>query len=786
MRALSIKLWRDLWLQKGQAAAIAAVIGAGVMILVLGATSLAAVRDSQQRFYQDYHFADVFVDLKRAPDHVAERLRAITGVQQVEARVQAPVRLEVEGFDDPVRGLLVSIPDGRQPLVNRLHLREGSLPEPGRADQVLLNEPFAEAHGLRAGDRLKAIINGRLETLSVSGIALSPEFIYQVGPADILPDYERFGVLWMNRRALARAYDMDGAFNHVGLTLQAGAQPQAVIGAVDAALARYGGIGAHDRDDQTSHFFVTENQQRMGVLATVLPVIFLGVAAFLINVLMGRIIRTQRQQIAVLKAFGYGNAEVAGHYLAYAGLIALLGSAFGIALGAWAAGWLAGIYAEYFRFPTWQFRLEPRVLALGIGVAAGAALIGAWRAVARALAEQPAEAMRPPMPESFRRGWLERSHLDRLIDQPTRIILRNLGRHRFKASMSALGIGLSCGLVLLGSYQFGSVNHMMDIQYGKVLLMDVHASFTDPTPARAVAELNALPGVVLVEAYRAVPVRLRVGSREHRTSLRGLEPTPRLNQLLDAAYRPQTLPDDGLAMTRWLAEDLGLRPGDLVEIEVMEGHRRVLDVPLVQLVDEPFGAGAYMERRALNRLLREGPAISGVWLLTDRALEAELFDRLWEHPRVASIGLIAQAEQNIRDYLNETFLGFMGILLLLAATVAFAVVYNNARIAFAERERELASLRVLGYTRAEVAWILIGEMVVLVALAIPIGWLVGTGLAWAANRAMASEMFRLPFVLSPGIYAFSALAVIVAAAASVWLIGRRLNRLDMVSALKTE
>ena len=786
MRALTAKLWRDLWLQKGQAAAIALVIGAGVMILVLGATSLEAVSGSQQRFYQNYHFAQVFVDLKRAPDHVAERLRAIAGVQQVETRVQAPVRLEVEGFDDPVRGLLVSIPDGRQPLVNRLHLREGSLPEPGRADQVLLNEPFAQAHGLRAGDRLKAIINGRLESLSVAGVALSPEFIYQVGPADLMPDYERFGVLWMNRRALARAHDMDGAFNHVGLTLQAGAEQAAVVEAVDGVLALYGGTGAYGRDDQTSHFFVTENQGRMRVLATVLPVIFLSVAAFLISVLMGRIIRTQRQQIAVLKAFGYSNAQIAGHYLAYAGLIALAGSAFGLLLGAWAAGGLAGVYAEYFRFPEWHFRLQPRVLALGVGVAAGAALLGAGRAVARALAEQPAEAMRPPMPESFKRGWLERTHLARLLDQPTRIILRNLGRHRFKAAVSALGIGLSCALVLLGSYQFGSVSHMMDVQYGKVLLMDVHVSFTDPTPERALAELRALPGVRQVEAYRAVPVRLRAGHREHRTSLRGLEPTPRLNQLLDAAYRPQSLPEEGLAMTSWLAEDLGLTPGQSVEVEIMEGHRRVLEIPLVQLVDEPFGTGVYMERRALNRALREGPAISGVWLLTDRALEAELFDRLWEHPRIASIGLIAQAEQNIRDYLGETFLAFMGVLLLLAATVAFAVVYNNARIAFAERERELASLRVLGYTRAEVGWILAGEMVVLVALAIPIGWAVGTGLAWLANQALAGEMFRLPFVLSPGIYAFSALAVMLAALASMGLIARRLNRLDMVSALKTE
>lgn len=786
IRTLNRKLLRDLAVMKGQAAAIAALIAAGVMILVLGATSMDAVRWSQERFYRDYRFAEVFVELKRAPELVADRLRDIPGVQQVETRVRAPVRLEVAGFDDPVRGMLLSVPDGRQPLINRLHLREGSLPESGRTDQVVLNEPFAEAHDLRPGDRLHAIIRGRLETLIVSGIALSPEYIYQVGPADLLPDYERFGVLWMNRRALGRAFDMDGAFNSVALTLQAGTMPEEIFGAVDAVLETYGGNGAYGRDDQTSHFFVTENQQRMAALATVLPAIFLGVAAFLINVLMGRIVHTQRQQVAVLKALGYGNREIALHYALFAGLIALAGALAGIALGAWAAGGLAGLYAEYFRFPEWSFRLQPRILALGVAIAVGAALLGAWRAVKRAVSEPPAEAMRPPVPESFHRGWLDRGWPGRRLDQSTRIILRNIGRHRFKASMSVLGIGLSGALVLLGSYQFGSVNHMMDVQYGKVLLMDVHLTFTDPTPARAVAELGALPGVRYVEAYRSVPARLRHGIREHRTSIRGLDPTPRLNQLLDEHYRPQTLPPEGLVLTRWLAESLDLRPGDPVEVEIMEGHRRRLMVPLAGIVDEPIGTSAYMERMALNRLLREGPAISGVWLLTDPAFETELFRHLWERPRVASVGLISHAEANIREYLEDTFLVFMGILLLMAATVAFSVVYNNARIAFAERARELASLRVLGYTRLEVGWILIGESAILTLLAIPLGWLVGTGLAWGANQAMATEMFRLPFVLSPRVYAFSAAAVILATGISAWLMVRRLNRLDMVSALKTE
>jgi len=784
--ALNRKLIRDLLRLKGQVAAIAVVIAAGIMVLIIGVTTLDSVSLSQERFYQSHHFAHIFADLKRAPEVVSQRLEKIPGVNQAETRVKAPVRLEVPDFDDPVRGLLLSIPDGQQPLVNRLYIREGSLPESGQANQVAVSEPFAEAHNLQPGHRLTAIIKGRLETLIISGIVLSPEFIYQVGPADLLPDYERYGVLWMNRRALEQAYDMDGAFNNVVLTLQAGANEEAVIDALDEIFGRYGSVGAYGREDQSSHFFISEELSQMRVMATVLPAVFLGVAAFLLNVLMARIVRTQRQQVAILKAFGYGNLEIGSHYALFTGAIVMVGTVFGVGLGAWASDSLAALYAEYFRFPELSFRLQPRFIGLAVMIAGAASMLGTFRAVRSATIQQPAEAMRPPAPERFTHGWIERSVLGRLLDQPTRIILRNLSRHRTKAVFSVIGIGLSASLLLLGSYQFASVNYMMEIQYVKVLQMDLHLTFTEPTPERAAAELRVQPGVHYVETYRSVPVRLSKDRREYRTSILGLEREPKLRHILDENYQPVSVIPEGLLLTRYLADYLGVRPGDRLDVEIMEGHRRKLSLELASTVDEPIGVSAYMDRRALNQLMREGPAITGAWLLTDRSLEEELFDRLWEMPRIAGIGLINEAERNLRDYLDDTILIFMGILLLLACSIAFAVIYNNARIAFAERSRELATLRVLGFRRAEVGWILIGEIAILTLLAIPLGWLVGTGFALLVNHAMSSDMFRLPFVVGPQIYAFSAAGVLVASAMSVLLIARRINKIDMVTSLKTE
>lgn len=785
MRTIHHKLLRDIWHLKGQVAAIGVVIAAGVMMLIVSVTSLDAVRVSQARFYDSHQFADLFVALVRAPERMAERLREQPGINQLQSRVQAPVRLDVADYPDPVRGVVLSIPDGRQPLLNRLFLRSGSLPDSGRSDQVLVSEPFAEAHGLEIGDRLVATIYGRLETLTISGVALSPEFVYQIGPADIMPDHERYAVLWMNRTALGHALGMDGAFNGLLVTLQAGADARMVIDALDALLARYGSAGAYARDDQVSHRFLSEEIAQLQVMAVVLPAIFLGVAAFLLSVLMARIVRTQRQQIAVLKAFGYRNSEIALHYGLFTGLVVALGALAGVLAGAWAADAMAGLYAQYFRFPEMYSRLQPRVVALAVLIAGTAAFAGTYRSVYAAVRLAPAEAMRPPAPERFRRGWLEGSALGRRLYQPTRIILRNLSRHRLKALFSVLGIGLSGALLVLGSNQFSAIDQMLDQQYRQVMRMDLQLSYTDPTPERAAAELRAEPGVYHVESFRSVPVRLTNGRREYRTSIQGLEAEPQLRRLVDRQGRPLVLPPEGLVMTGYLARHLGVAAGDTLQVEVMEGHRRVVRAALAGIVDEPIGVGAYMDRRALNRLLREGPAVSGAWLLIDRDAQETLFARLWELPRVAGISLIRDAERNLRGYIEDTVLGFMMVLLGLAGSIAFAVSYNNARISFAERARELATLRVMGFTGGEVAWILLGEIALLTLLAIPLGWALGTGLSYLLVQSLSIDLYRIPFVVSSRTFAFSAAGVLLAAALSVVLIAVRLRRLDMVSALKT-
>ena len=784
MLTLDRKLLRDLWRLKGQALAIAVVIASGVMTLILSVTTLEALSGSRDRFYASHHFAEVFVDVKRAPRGLTPQLQAIEGVNRIEPRVRAAVRLAVPDFDDPIRGTLLSIPDGRQPTLNRLHLVAGSLPEAGRDDQVVVSDAFAEAHGLAPGDALAAIIDGRHTRLRLAGIALSPEFLYQAAPTDLMPDYRRYAVLWMNERALASAYGMRGAFNHLSLTLQAGADQKRVIDALDLVLARYGGTGATTRHDQQSHRFIEEELAQQHIQATVLPAIFLSVSAFLLNVVMGRIIQTQREPLAVLKAFGYRDGELARHYALLAGAIALVGWALGVALGAWAASGLAGVYRDYFRFPEMVFRVPAWALALSLLVVVLAALVGTWRAVWRAVSRPPAESMRPPAPARFRRSWLERALPDALLGHEGRIILRHLARHPAKAGFSVAGIALSAGLLMMGAYQLDAVEAMIDQQYRQVLRMDVELTFSEATPARAAGELRHQPGVLSVETWRRVPVTLTHEHREYRTSLLGMAPEPALRQVLDGQGRPQRLPASGVMLTRHLAGELDARIGDTLEVAIMEGQRRRVSLPLTALVDEPLGVGAYMTREHLNALMREGPAISGAWLLVDPDRSDALNAALWEMPGVASIGLLAEAERGIRDYLDETILLVALVFVAIATSISFGVVYNNARIAFAERARELATLRVLGYTRGEVARILLGEIALLTLAAIPLGWIIGSVFSRLLNQAFSGDLFRIPWVLTPQAFGIAAAGVIAASLLVGLLVVRRLGRLDMIRVLK--
>lgn len=786
MKAIDRKLWRELWAMRMQALAIALVIVSGVAIFIMSLSTLASLYQTREAYYRSQHFAEVFADLKRAPLGLAERIAAIPGVDKVAPRVVAYVNLEVAGFADPVSAHLVSLQGEGAGLLNRVYLRTGRLPEAGRDDEVLLSREFAAAHGLAPGDKLSATINGRRKRLTIVGLALSPEYIYQIAPGAMFPDYARYGVLWMARKPLATAYDMDGAFNNVSLTLQRGANVDDVVDRLDALLAAYGGAGAVGREDQPSHRFLSEELKQQETVATVFPVIFFGVAAFLLNVVISRLISLEREQIASLKAFGYSNLAVGLHYAKLVLMIVSLGVVGGIGVGILLGRGMSSIYMDFYSFPFMIYVLEPWMVAAAALISMGVALLGTLHAVRKAATLPPAQGMRPELPAAYRATLIERLGLQRWFSQPTRMVLRHIERRPLKSLLTSLGIAMACGIIMLSGFQQGAIDYMVKVQYGMSQHADLTAIFTEPSSARSLYSLRGLEGVRHAEGFRAVPVRLRFEHRSYRTNLQGVEPDGSLMRLLDGELRPIPLPEHGVVLTDYLAELLHVAPGESLSVEVLEGERRSVQLPVVGVAREYLGVNAYMQRRALNRLLDEADAISGAYLATDPALRQGVYAELKEMPRVAGVVEQASAIQSFYDTMAEVVLFYSFISTLLGASIAFGVVYNSMRITLSERNRELASLRVLGFERGEVAYILLGELTLLTLAAIPLGLLIGYGLCAFLAFQFDTDLYRIPLVLEHHVYAFAALVVILSATVSGLMIWRNLGRLDMVAVLKSK
>jgi putative ABC transport system permease protein len=786
MKALDKKLWRDLWAMRMQAIAIAAVIVGGVGIFIMSLSTLDSLFQTRQSYYRDHHFAQVFASLKRAPLSLVQRIQAIPGVDKVEARVVAYVNLDVAGYGEPVSGHLLSLPDDSRGLLNQIYLRGGRLFEPGRDSEILLSEEFANAHGLRPGDSLHATINGRRKRLTVVGLALSPEYIYQIAPGAMFPDIHRYGVLWMARQPLATAYDMDGSFNNVALTLAKGGNAQDVIDRLDELLKSYGGIGAYARKDQLSNRFLTEELKQQKTIATVFPIIFFGVAAFLLNVVTSRLISLEREQIAGLKAFGYSNFAVGLHYIKLVLLIVTLGVIAGIGVGIWMGKGMSNIYMEIYSLPYMTYVLKPQVIVLAALISMTVAVLGTLYAVYHAARLPPAQAMHAEPPSLYHITALERLGIQRWFSQPSRMILRHIERRPLKSFLTTLGISMACGTMMVGGFQEGAINRMVEVQFGLSQREDLMAIYTEPTALRSLYSLQGLQGVEHAEGIRSVPAQLRFEHRSYRTSVEGIAPRGELTRLLDTQLEVIDLPQHGVILTDYLAEMLHIRAGDMLTIEVLEGSRPIVEIPVVGTARQYMGVNAYMQRQALNELLNEGNVISGALMKVDDRYRPQVYRELKGMPRVAGVVEKTAAVKSFYETMAETILFFTFITTLLGGTIAFGVVYNSLRIALSERNRELASLRVLGFERSEVAYILLGELGLLTVVAIPLGMLFGYGLCAYMAYAFDTDLYRIPLMLGLNVYAFAALVVIISFVISAIMIWRNLAHLDLVAVLKTK
>ena len=781
---LDRKLLRDLNRLKGQAVAVSLVMACGLAMMIMARSLITSLDGTREAYYQSNHFADVFASLKRAPNQLATRLAGLPGVAGVQTDIAVPVTLDLPELDEPASGLVRSLPDFGGVELNRLFLRRGRWLAPGARGEVLVGEAFAEANHLGPGQALTMLLHGRRQTFLIAGIVLSPEYIFESRPGAALPDSRTYGIFWMPYKEVSTAYDLYGAFNHVSLTLAPGADPGPVITAVDELLRPYGGFGAYGRKDHPSHIRVSDEIRVLRVLSVGFPAIFLTVAAFMTNAVLSRLLALQREQIAILKAFGFTNGQIVAHYLKFAAVMVVSGTVLGTLGGIGLGLKLVKMYELFFRFPDLAFQLDRAAVALALGVGLGAIIAGVLGAVRKAARLPPAEAMRPEPPANFRPSLIERAGLGRLFSHSFRIALRNLERRPVQALFTVAGLALGTALLILPNTFKAGIARILDFQWDVVQRQDLTLSLTEPSSVSIIHELEHLPGVLTVEPGRTAAVRLHFQGRSRQIGIRSLNLGGRHNRTVDPQLHEVPPQTDGLTLSAKLAEVLGARLGDTLIVEALEGRRVRKAVLLTALADDFTGIAAYMEWHALNRLLGEGDIVSSASLTLDTARRNEFLHALKGIPRIDAVAV----KDSMRRSFRETTAQSMGLLqtiyLTFAVIVAFGVIYNNARISLAERARELATLRVIGLTLGEVGAVIVFELGVLALIALPFGLLLGTGIATTIIRSVNTETVRIPLVFTSYTYTFAVLVVAAASVFSAFVVLRKLKHLDLIGALK--
>ncbi|KAA5547080.1 FtsX-like permease family protein [Roseiconus nitratireducens] len=774
------RMWR-------QGLAIPLLLACGIALFVMSNSSVRSVENTRNRYYQQYRFADVFAGLVRAPQSLGNRIAEIPGVQRAQTRIVRDVLLDIDDMVEPASCRLVSIETDDPSPMNAVYLTRGSFPRDPDRSEVILSELFAEAHQLLPGDTIDCIMGGRKQTLRIVGVGLSPEYVYVVQPGLMLTDNRRYGVAWMPRRQMEAAFNMEGAFNYVSIQLQPHANTEEVIARLDRLTKPFGGTGAYAREDQESHLRVADEMSQMKTMAFVMPTIFLAVSGFLFNIVFTRLINQQTEQIATLRAFGYRPSEVGWHYVKMVLLLVGIGSAIGCLAGMRMSWWLTDAYIRFFRFPTIDYEFATRYAVIAILSAAAAAIAGTFAAIRKAVSLQPAVAMRPPAPRDYHGLWAERTGLSRWLSPVARMVVRRLETNRLSTTLSVLGMALGVAIVVLGSFFEDTIDYVVSFQFDKSQRQDVNLTFVETLSPSAVHDMQHLPGVSQVQPYRSAPVKLRHGRRTERLALMGLDEVPQLYRILDDQEKQVTFPvREGLTLSEKLAETLDVRTGDRVTVEVLDRRQFVKEMLVAKVFPNFSGPAAYLNRQQLHQLLQEGEQYSGAFLSVDPARLDQLYEEVKQTPTIAGVTDQSAARAAFDEAISESTSIMRVVYAVFSIGIALGVMYNCAIIILAERARDLATLRVMGFRRREVSMVLLSELAVITLLSLPIGLPIGYAFAYLTTVALDTDTQRFPLVIQPSTYAYATVIIVAGASLSALYVRRMLNSLDLVSVLKVK
>ncbi len=791
VNVLDRKLLRDLYRSKSLLVAITLIITVGVMCFVTMQTSYHNLTSAKSRYYQQCRMADFWIEAKKIPLADIDDIRQLPGVAQVDTRVQFYATVDIEASVKPINGLVASLPNSRTTLINDILIQQGDYFSKQRENEVIVSDKFARQHRLFPGSRIHLLLNNRRQELIVAGTAISSEFTYLLGPGALLPDPESFGVFYVKRSYAEDIFDFEGGANLITGRFSPNLKQNSAVllEQMEDRLDDYGIFSTYELSEQASNQFLTNEIDGLKSFASVMPTIFLLVAALILNVMLSRLVRQQRTTIGTLKAIGYSDGTIFIHFLKLGFVVGVVGSVVGSVSGFYLAAAMTVVYEQYFEFPDLcnEFHFETHLI--GLIASLTCALSGSFFAARSALRLVPAEAMRPAPPQSGRAILLERiTWFWQHLSSAWRSTLRGLSRHWMRTSVAIFAAAMGSALLVTGFMMIAAQNFLIDFQFHRVSRSDVDLTFGDEISQDSLSELKRLSGVDRVEPLLSVSCTLVNGPYRKKIAIQGVSPDATLSVPRDPRGEPIGIPESGLVLDQRIAATLQVLPGDELMFTPVSGEKLTQVVRVAKLTDSFLGLSANADIGYVSRLIGESDIMNGAQLAVDStpAHRVELYRQLKQMSNVRSINDRQQLTQVLTDTLLQNQLVMIGMLVFFSSVIFLGSILNASLVSLAERQSQVAMFRALGYGEWEIGLIFLRESVCTNSIGTLLGLPLGYLLTVLMSQSFSTDLIRLPIVWNNWIaFATITLAIIFTSFAQT-LVQRTINTMDFMDALKNK
>lgn len=780
---LKRKLFRDIRGNLSAYIAVISVLVIGLMMYVSMALTLDSLVVAKDNYLRDYKFADGFAQIVRGPRSLVDDIQDIEGIDQAIGRIVEDVQVYKPQGEDTTTVRLVSFEE-RQPL-NKFNLKEGKTPS-GEAREILVTPSFMEGNNFKIGDQIPLVIKGREVRFTITGTIDSPEYIYEIPSGTTLtPNPKAFGVGFVPYSVVAPLLEMEGQINDIAFSLEKGHDFLDVKTPITRVLNHYGMTNIISGEDQVSYSMLKQEIIGLEGSVTTVPMIFLIVAASVLYIMLRRMVEQQRGQIGVMKAFGFTDWEILKHYLGYATFIGLLGGLGGSLAGTYLSYFFVDLYQTFFNIPDFVARVSWTYLIAGTLLSLAFSLFAGWRGCRRVMGLAPAEAMRPPAPVVGKKTLLERvTFFWAMLNTQAKMAIRNVFRNKQRAFLVILGVASAFSMMVASRASFDATYHLVNFQYDQVERYDLKVSLGQYVDkVRGVSDSRSLDGVYKAEPMLEVPVTISNRWLEKDIAITGLDKDNSLYRLVDTKGDLVELPPNGMVISNQLAKKLNIKAGDFVTIKPFMGVGKEKQVQVRQVVAQYVGLGAYMDIEALGELVEMPAAASSILL---GVKEGQLDEVRKELQGGRNVGALHD-KNKMKEQFEELMASSQAsqyIMMFFAFITGFAIVYNVNIISLSERERELATLMVLGMTEREVARILAFEQGFLGLLAIIVGVPMSYGMLYTIVNAVASDIYNMPVIIEPMSYLISLLGSVAFLIAAQWKVRGRVGRLSMLDVLK--